>query len=331
MAVLVAGGAGYIGSVTVERLSQKGYKVIVYDNLSRGHRQAVEPHVEFVQGDLADGELLEKTIRDFKVESVMHFCAHSQVGESMQNPFMYYDNNVRNGINLLGVMLRCEIERFIFSSTAAVYGEPEEVPICEGAPHRPTNPYGRSKLMFEQILRDLSEAQGLRSISLRYFNACGATEKYGEDHAPETHLIPIILEVAMGRREALGIFGRDYPTPDGTCIRDYVHVSDLADAHIRALEALEKGADTAAYNLGLGHGFSVREVVCAAEEVTCRKIPVIDKPRRPGDPAQLVASSDLIREKLHWHPQFTDLRKIIETAWQWRQAHPEGYGPVPQA
>jgi len=326
MAVMVVGGAGYIGSVTVERLAQKGHKVVVYDNLSRGHREAVEEHVAFVQGDIADADLLEKTMREHKVSAVMHFCAHSQVAESMQNPFIYYENNVRNGINLLGVMFRCEVSQFIFSSTAAVYGEPGEVPIREDAPKNPTNPYGRSKWMFEQVLQDVGEAQGFRSISLRYFNACGATDKHGEDHNPETHLIPIILEVALGRREALGVFGRDYPTPDGACIRDYIHVSDLADAHIRALEDLEKGAPTAAYNLGLGHGFSVLEVVQAAEEVTCRKIPIVDKPRRPGDPAQLVASSDLVREKLHWHPQFTDLRRIIETAWKWKSEHPNGYG-----
>jgi len=325
MSVLVAGGAGYIGSVTVERLSRAGHKVVVYDNLSRGHREAVASHIPFIEGDIADTALLVKTLQDHKVKSVMHFCAHSQVGESVREPLMYYQNNVQNGINLLVAMKQCEVEQFIFSSTAAVFGEPEEVPITEESAQRPTNPYGRTKLMFEYILRDASEAHGLRSIALRYFNACGASEQCGEDHEPETHLIPIVLEVAMGRREALGIFGRDYPTPDGTCIRDYIHVADLADAHIKALEALEKGAGTNVYNLGNGHGFSVLEVVQAAEEVTCRKIPTIDSPRRAGDPARLVASSDRIREELHWHPQITDLRRIIETAWNWKQKHPDGY------
>lgn len=250
MSILVAGGAGYIGSVTVERLSRAGHKVVVYDNLSRGHREAVSSNVQFVQGDLADTQTLEKTLREHQVRGVMHFCAHSQVGESVKEPLMYYQNNVQNGLNLLGAMLRCNVNLFIFSSTAAVFGEPESVPITEDAPKQPTNPYGRGKLMFEKILADCSEAHGLRSVSLRYFNACGATEACGEDHSPETHLIPIVLEVAMGKREALGLFGRDYPTPDGTCIRDYVHVSDLADAHIKAFEALDKGAPTTVYNLG---------------------------------------------------------------------------------
>ncbi|HUT24684.1 MAG TPA: UDP-glucose 4-epimerase GalE [Sumerlaeia bacterium] len=325
MSVLVAGGAGYVGSVTVERLSRSGRKVIVYDNLSRGHAAAVDPRIPFVRGDVADADLLVKTMQEHKVESVMHFCAYSLTRESIDNPLAYYQNNVQNGLNLLGAMHRCEVHQFIFSSTAAIFGEPEAVPIPEEAPQRPTNPYGRSKAMFEQMLRDCSQAHGLRSISLRYFNACGATEEHGEDHNPETHLIPILLEVAMGKREALAVFGRDYPTPDGVCVRDYVHVGDLADAHIRVLEALERGADTTAYNLGNGHGFSVLEVVRAVEEVTCRRIPVIDQARRPGDPTQLVASSNRIREELHWHPQITDLRQIIESAWKWKQAHPNGY------
>ncbi|MFP4378965.1 MAG: UDP-glucose 4-epimerase GalE [Candidatus Sumerlaeia bacterium] len=325
MSILVAGGAGYIGSVTVERLSRAGYKVVVFDNLSRGHARAVADHIPFVEGDLADTELLEKTLQDHKVESVMHFCAHSQVGESVQNPLMYYDNNIKNGVNLLNAMVKCNIQKFIFSSSAAVFGEPDSVPITEDAPRRPSNPYGRTKSMFEDILLDCSEAHGIRSISLRYFNACGASDNCGEDHTPETHLIPIVLDVAMGRREAISVFGCDYPTEDGTCIRDYIHVCDLADAHIKALEALDKGACTTAYNLGNGHGFSVLEVIQAAEEVTCRKIPTIDAARRPGDPARLVAAADRIREDLHWHPQITDLRRIIETAWKWKQAHPDGY------
>ncbi|HBF35367.1 TPA: UDP-glucose 4-epimerase GalE [Candidatus Sumerlaeota bacterium] len=331
MSILVAGGAGYIGSVTVERLSRAGHKVVVYDNLSRGHREAVPNQVTFVQGDIADSATLEKALREHKVDAVMHFCAHSQVGESVKEPFMYYQNNVQNGINLLGAMLRCDVKQFIFSSTAAVFGEPDAIPITEETAQHPTNPYGRTKWMFEQILRDCSDAHGLRSISLRYFNACGATELCGEDHTPETHLIPIVLDVAAGKRESLGIFGRDYPTQDGTCIRDYVHVSDLADAHIKALEALGKGAATNIYNLGNGQGFSVLEVVQAAEEVTSRKIPCINSPRRAGDPARLVASSDRIREELHWNPQIADLRRIIETAWKWKLEHPNGYGSAPAA
>jgi UDP-glucose 4-epimerase len=329
MTVLVLGGAGYIGSVTVEKLAQAGRKVVVYDNLSRGHAGAVESGVPFVQGDIGDTALLEKTLRDHKIASVMHFCAHSQVGESVREPWMYYQNNLANGIALLGVLLRLEVRQFIFSSTAATFGEPDAEQITEETPQHPTNPYGRSKLMFEQVLADCSRAHGLRSIALRYFNACGATEKHGEDHTPETHLIPLVLEVALGKREALGVFGRDYPTPDGTCVRDYIHVSDLADAHILALQALEKDAPTACYNLGNGQGFSVLEIVHAAEEITCRRIPTTDQPRRAGDPPRLVASSDLIREKLHWHPQIPDPRRIIESAWKWKQAHPEGYGDKP--
>lgn len=325
MAILVAGGAGYIGSVIVEQLSRTGRKVVVYDNLSTGHAEAVDPQVVFVNGDLDNVELLENTMREHQVQSVMHFCALSLVEQSVREPLHYYENNIRNGINLLSAMHRCAIRQFIFSSSAAVYGEPEEVPITENAPFNPTNPYGRTKAMFEKILLDCAATQELRSISLRYFNACGATNKYGEDHNPESHLIPIVLQVAAGKREALSVFGRDYATPDGTCVRDYIHVSDLADAHIRALTALEKGAKTTAYNLGNGHGFSVLEVAQAAEEVTSRKIPIVHAPRRPGDPARLVASSDRIRDELKWFPQMADLRRIIETAWQWRLEHPNGY------
>ena len=325
MAVLVLGGAGYIGSVTVEHLVRSGRKVIVYDNLSTGHVEVLEPHAVFIEGDVGDAAGLEKAIREYHVESVMHFCAHSLVDQSIKEPLRYYQNNLQNGIQLLVSMQRCGVKHFIFSSSASVYGEPETVPIDEQAPLNPTNPYGRTKAMFEQILRDCSGAGDLRCISLRYFNACGATQKHGEDHRPETHLIPIVLDVAVGKREVLSIYGRDYPTPDGTCIRDYVHVADLADAHVRALTALERGAPTTAYNLGNGHGFSVLEVVQAVEEVTSRKIPVHFAPRRAGDPAQLVASFERIREELRWYPQTPDLRRIIETAWQWRLEHPNGY------
>ncbi|MBN1867009.1 UDP-glucose 4-epimerase GalE [Candidatus Sumerlaeota bacterium] len=325
MSVLVIGGAGYVGSVVVERLAKTGRKTVVLDNLSTGHREAVEPHVTFVEGDAANADLLEHLMREFRVQSVMHFCALSLVPESVERPLAYYDNNVRSGIGLLAAMKRCEVGMFIFSSSAAVFGEPAENPIADDAPSRPSSPYGHTKAMFEQILRDCSHAEKIRSVSLRYFNAAGATDKYGEDHSPESHLIPIVLDVAMGRREAVGVFGRDYPTPDGTCIRDYIHVSDLADAHVRALEALEKGGETTAYNLGIGHGFSVFDVIRAAEEIACRKIPMIDRPRRPGDPACLVASSERIREHLHWHPQVVDLRRIIDSAWKWKQAHPNGY------
>ncbi|HNY27286.1 MAG TPA: UDP-glucose 4-epimerase GalE [Candidatus Sumerlaeota bacterium] len=328
MTVMVLGGAGYIGSVTVERLVETGRKVVVYDNLSRGHAEAVEANVPFVQGDIADTQLLEKTIRERKVKSVMHFCAHSLVGESVKEPLMYYQNNLRNGIDLIETLRRCEVQQFIFSSTAATFGQPDTEFITETTAQAPTNPYGRSKLMFEKILQDCSEAYGFRSVALRYFNACGATQKHGEDHSPETHLIPVVLDVALGKREALGVFGRDYATPDGTCVRDYIHVSDLADAHILALESLEKGGKTTSYNLGNGQGFSVLDVVRAVEEVTCKHIPTIDSPRRPGDPARLVASSDRIREELHWHPKFTDLKQIIRTAWDWKLAHLTGYGQL---
>ncbi len=325
MSVLVLGGAGYIGSVVVEQLAKAAKKVVVYDNLSRGYAAAVDPDVPFVRGDIADAELLENTIREHKVESVMHFCAYIKVGESVEDPLLYYNNNVKNGLTLLEVLRKCEVKQIIFSSTAAIFGDSGSRNIDESAAEKPSNPYGRTKLMFEKILRDCSDAYGLRSISLRYFNACGASERFGEAHVPETHLIPLALEVAQGKREALGIFGRDYPTDDGTCVRDYIHVSDLAAAHLLALEALKNGASTTAYNLGNGHGFSVLEVIRAAEEITCRRIPTIDKPRRAGDSTRLVASSDKIREELRWHPQITELRKIIESAWKWKQAHPNGY------
>ena len=326
MTVLVLGGAGYIGSVATERLLESGSEVVVYDNLSRGHAEAIEPGVPFVEGDLADAALLEKTIVEHKIDSVMDFCAFIEVGESVEKPLMYYQNNVAAGLTLLEVLVKCGVEKLVFSSTAALYGEPEAELVTEEAPLAPTSPYGRGKLMFEQILQDCAAAHGLRSVSLRYFNACGATEQHGEDHRPESHLIPRMIDVALGKREALGVYGRNYPTEDGTCVRDYVHVADLADAHLRALEALERGIHTTAYNLGNGHGFSVLEVIRAVEEVTCRHIPILDQPPRPGDPARLVASSDKIREELRWRPQISDLRQIIESALKWKQAHPEGYG-----
>jgi UDP-glucose 4-epimerase len=325
MATLVLGGAGYIGSVTVERLNEAGRKVVVYDNLSRGHRDAVEEGIPFVQGDIANTELLAQTIDNFGIDSVMHFCAFIEVGESVKDPLKYYHNNLLNGLKLLEVLVEKGVDKFIFSSTAAVYGMPNVDAIDEDQPLAPINPYGWTKRMFEQILQDTSAAHDFRAIALRYFNACGATENHGEDHHPESHLIPIVLEVAQGKREALSIFGGDYDTPDGTCVRDYIHVRDLADAHIKALDALEKGAETTAYNLGNGQGFSVKQVVTAAEEVTARHINCIDAPRREGDPPRLVASSERIQKELQWRPQITNLRTIIESAWNWRQAHPKGY------
>lgn len=330
MSVLVLGGAGYIGSVVVEHLVHAGRKVVVIDSLSTGHAAAVEPPALLVQGDIGNMELIEGVIREHKVESIMHFCAWSLVEQSVREPLRYYENNIRNGINLLCAMARCGVRQFIFSSSAAVFGEPESIPIGEEAPLKPKNPYGRTKAMFEEILRDCAAASDLRYMALRYFNACGATEKHGEDHHPESHLIPVVLDVATGKREALSVFGKDYPTPDGTCVRDYIHVSDLAEAHIRALSALEKSAPSACYNLGNGHGFSVLEVAQAAEEVSARKIPIRFAPRRAGDPAALVASSEKIREDLRWFPQMPDLRRIIETAWEWRQKHPHGYGQPPE-
>jgi UDP-glucose 4-epimerase len=323
MKILVVGGAGYIGSVTVEQLLKAGHEVVVFDNLLKGHREAVPPAATFIEGDMGDAGALDKLFGAHKIDAVMHFAALSLVGESVTQPDKYFRNNVANGLVLLDGMLRAGVKKFVFSSTAAVYGEPTEWPIHEDFPHQPTNPYGESKLAFEKVLKWYENAYGLRYATLRYFNAAGATERVGEDHDPETHLIPLILQVAQGKREAISMFGDDYPTPDGTCVRDYIHVVDLADAHVRALGILDERSGI--FNLGNGKGFSVKEVIDAARKVTGHAIPAIVAPRRAGDPAVLVASSVRIREQLGWEPRHPDVETIIADAWRWHQTHPHGY------
>ena len=325
MSILVAGGAGYIGSIVVEQLIAAGREVVVLDNLSRGHRDAVHPDASFVKGECRDIDLLKQTFELYNVEAVMHFCALSLVGESVEAPLSYYKNNLADSISLVEACLNADIRKFIFSSTAAVYGEPESLPINENNATIPTNPYGRTKLFFEHFLQDCDHAYGFKSVRLRYFNAAGATEKFGEDHTPETHLIPVVLDASDGKIEQIKIFGDDYETPDGTCVRDYIHVSDLADAHILALNHLEKGGDSATYNLGNGLGFSVKAVIECAEAVTGKDIPKSMDRRRPGDPAQLVASSDRIHKDLGWNPKHPDLKKIVVDAYDWRQRNPKGY------
>jgi UDP-glucose 4-epimerase len=324
MGVLVTGGAGYIGSVVVEELLHDGHKVIVYDNLSKGHRQSVQPDVPFIQSDLLDREQLIAAFREHQIEAVIHMAADSLVGESVQEPDKYYRNNVVAGLSLLDAMREVGVRRIVFSSTAAVYGEPEKQPIEETDSTNPTNPYGETKLAFEHALRWNENAYGIRYASLRYFNAAGATERCGEWHDPETHLIPLVLQAAAGSRAHVEVYGDNYPTSDGTCVRDYIHVIDLARAHVLALQMLDERS--AIYNLGCGgDGYSVREVIDVAKEITGREIPSKIGPRRPGDPAVLIASSEKIRRELGWSPQFQDLRKIIDSAWQWLQQNPRGF------
>ena len=326
MNVLVTGGAGYIGSVIVEALVQQGHQVTVLDSLYKGHRAAVAPPAALVEADLADRDGLRHVLDQRQVEAVIHMAADSLVAESMQDPAKYYRNNVINGLNLAEAMVSAGVKRLVFSSTAAVYGEPDTVPITEDAALQPTNVYGETKLVFERALAWFNRIHELRWIALRYFNAAGATQRLGEDHSPESHLIPIVLQVPLGKRDRVQLFGTDYPTRDGTCIRDYIHVADLADAHILALNGLAAGsAASRAYNLGNGTGYSNREVIDAARRVTGHPIPVDEAPRRPGDPASLVASSaDIIRD-LGWHPRYPDIAQIVESAWQWHQRHPNGY------
>ena len=323
MKILVVGGAGYIGSVTVERLLAAGHEVVVFDSLLKGHQDAVPAGVPFVQGDMGNAQDLQRAFSAHPIDAVMHFAALSLVGESVTHPAKYFRNNVANGLVLLDTMLEFGVKKIVFSSTAAVYGEPEKQPIEEDDPHNPTNPYGESKLAFEKALKWYERAYGLRYATLRYFNACGATDDCGEDHDPETHLIPLILQVAQGKRSHIGIYGEDYPTPDGTCVRDYVHVVDLADAHVKALGILDERSGT--FNLGNGTGFSVKQVIEAARRVTGHPIPTQGQPRRAGDPAVLVASSVRIREQLGWDPQYAEIDTIIADAWRWHQRHPDGY------
>jgi UDP-glucose 4-epimerase len=325
--VLVTGGAGYIGSVVAQELIRSGHNVIVYDNLSNGYVAAVPTGAEFVRGDIADREKIDWSLRHFSIQAVMHFAASIEAGESMKVPEKYFRNNSANTLILLEAMLEREVKRLVFSSTAALYGNPESIPIREEDPLRPTNVYGESKLLVEQMLAWFHRIHSLRYASLRYFNAAGAAGAQGEAHNPESHLIPLILQVASGKRESISIFGTDYPTPDGTCIRDYIHVHDLATAHLLALEALAS-RDRLIYNLGNGKGFSVREVIAMAREVTSHSIPAIEAPQRAGDPAVLVASSEKIQRELHWKPQHQDIKKIIASAWYWEQSHPEGYTPT---
>ncbi|HEV2903694.1 MAG TPA: UDP-glucose 4-epimerase GalE, partial [Pyrinomonadaceae bacterium] len=321
---LVTGGAGYIGSVVVEELLRDDHQVVVYDNLAKGHRQTVPANVPFIESDLIDRERLIEAFREHEIEAVIHMAADSLVGESVQKPDKYYRNNVVAGLSLLDAMRDVGVKRLVFSSTAAVYGEPEKQPIEETDLTYPTNPYGETKLAFERALRWYESAYGIRYASLRYFNAAGATERCGEWHDPETHLIPLLLQAATGQREHVEIYGEDYPTRDRTCVRDYIHVVDLARAHVLALEIL--GERSAIYNLGCGgDGYSVREVINVANEITGREIPIKIGPRRPGDPAVLIASSEKIKRELGWSPQFQDLRKIVNSAWQWLQRHPRGY------
>jgi UDP-glucose 4-epimerase len=323
MKVLVTGGAGYIGSITTEQLINKGYEVVVFDNLFQGHKNAVHPDAKFVEGDLADKETLEQVFSENDIDAIMHFASFTLVGESVEKPFMYLGDNVRNALNLLETAVNHGVRKFILSSTANLFDDPEEIPIAEDEIIIPGSPYGESKYLIERILHWLDKTVGLKYAALRYFNACGASETYGEHHDPETHLIPLILQVCLGQREKIVIFGDDYPTKDGTCVRDYIHVIDLAQAHILALEALENGSRK--YNLGNGKGFSIREVIQTIEEVTGIEVPTTVGPRRPGDPARLIASSESIRKELGWEPQYNELKDIIETAWRWHQKNPNGY------
>lgn len=321
MKILVVGGAGYIGSVCAELLLNEGHDVAVLDNLTEGHRRALDARAQFIEADLADAGEIKGTLSRIRPAGVMHFAASALVGESMLNPSKYFRNNVAHGLNLLDAMVAAGTERLVFSSTCAIFGPPERVPIDEDLPKRPINPYGESKLAFEKVLKWYGEIHGLKFVSLRYFNAAGASPRFGEDHRTETHLIPNVLKVALGQKPHVEIYGTDYDTPDGTCIRDYIHILDLARAHILALTSPKSDF----YNLGTGGGSSVREVIDAAAEVTGKKIDVVEKPRRPGDPPRLIASSDKIRKELGWTPQFQSLPAIIESAWKWHQKFPRGY------
>lgn len=318
MHVLLVGGAGYIGSHMVKQLLAAGHSVVTLDSLVSGHRDAVVGG-EFIQGDLADIQLLDFLLRKHRFDGVMHFASFIQVGESVQEPAKYYRNNVTNTQNLLDAMVANGVKSLIFSSTAAIFGEPVSIPIAESHPKSPINPYGRGKWMVEQMLGDYDRAYGLKSISLRYFNAAGADPdgQLGERHQPETHLIPLVLQVAAGQRAAISVYGRDYPTEDGTCIRDYIHIADLCDAHLLALTRLLNGAQSVAYNLGNGNGYTVQQVIDTARRVTGRPIPIIDVPRREGDPAVLVADSVLARRELGWSPKYGDLERIVAHAWEW--------------
>ena len=327
MRILVLGGAGYIGSHTVYELVDAGYEVIVIDNLLTGFKEAVHPQAKFYEGDIRDKIFLDNILSKEKIDGVIHFAASSQVGESMKNPLKYYNNNLCGTEVLLESMVEHGIDKIVFSSTAATYGEPESIPILETARTLPTNCYGETKLSMEKMFKWISKAHNLRYVSLRYFNACGAhpNGKIGEAHNPETHLIPLVLQVPNGKREYISVFGNDYDTKDGTCVRDYIHVNDLAQAHILAMEYLSKGGESNIFNLGNGVGFTVKEVIESARKVTNHTIPIREEERRAGDPSVLIASSEKARKVLGWKPQYADLETIISTAWKWHVNHPDGY------
>lgn len=326
MTVLVTGGAGYIGSVVVEDLRGRGENVIVIDDLVYGHRQAVGESVPFYQGSIGDKQLVAKIVSEHAIDACMHFSAYTYVGESVEEPAKYFQNNFVETLHLLDTLRDGGVGTFIFSSTCATYGIPQRIPINEDHPQWPVNPYGWTKLMVERALEAYEEAYGLKYVALRYFNAAGATERHGEDHDPETHLIPIVLKVALGVIPKVSIFGTDYDTPDGTAVRDYIHVSDLSTAHLLALDHLRAGQDSQFINLGNGNGYSVKEVIETARRVTGRDISAEEGPRRAGDPPQLVGDSQKARDVLGWKPQYAELEKIVESAWRWHQAHPDGYG-----
>lgn len=329
MAILVTGGAGYIGSATVELLRRAGESVVVLDNLCYGHREAVDESVPFYEGDIGDSDLIGDIAREHGIEACVHFAAFAYVGESVQQPGMYFENNTAQTLALLESLRATGTKKFIFSSTCATYGEPQYVPLDEAHPQSPVNPYGWSKFMVERILESFDTAHGMKFVALRYFNASGAMVHgdtlRGEDHDPETHLLPLVLQVALGQREKISIFGEDYPTPDGTAIRDYIHIEDLGQAHQLALEYLRKGGDSQFVNLGNGAGYSVLEVVETARQVTGKDIPVEMQPRRAGDPSRLIAIADKAKNVLGWNPQYPDLKTIVESAWRWHETHPNGY------
>ena len=321
--VFVTGGAGYIGSATTRLLLDNGFAVTVFDNLETGHAEALPPDVDFIEGDLRDASQIREALMRVQPQAVLHFAAYALVGESMKAPERYWENNVAGGMNLLNAVVHAGVERLVFSSSCATYGTPERLPITEQTPQRPENPYGESKLMFEKALRWMDTCHGMTGIALRYFNACGADGDLGEDHSPESHLIPNVLKAALGQRDCVKIFGTDFPTPDGTCIRDYIHIKDLAAAHVLALQKGVSGA----YNLGTGTGCSVREVIETARRITGRAISAVEEGRRPGDPAELVAAADKARRELGWVPEYSDLETILSDAWNWHRTHPHGYAP----
>ncbi|RYX81864.1 UDP-glucose 4-epimerase GalE [bacterium] len=333
MSILVTGGAGYIGSATVELLRKSGRDVVVLDNLVYGHKGALAPDVPLYEGDIGDAALITKIAREHSVSACIHFAAYAYVGESVQKPLLYYRNNLASGLGLLEGLLEANVSNVVFSSTCATYGEPQRIPLDEEHPQSPINPYGASKWMFERVLKDTSAATDMRFVALRYFNAAGAVSSangegmrtIGEDHSPETHLIPLILDVALGKRESIQVFGTDYPTPDGSAIRDYIHILDLGAAHLNALDYLENGGQSDFFNLGNGSGYSVKEVIDATRRVTGREIAVVESPRRAGDPARLIANATKAKTILGWNPQYPDLDAILSDAWAWHSSHPDGY------